>query len=343
MNPILLSTVLLISFVYVSNCAPEDKQNQRNYYEYYAEAVDHYYREPRSPARAIAVLRKACRRVPDRQDVSCYNLGIILENEERPAEALEAYRRAWQLRRHPLYREAVQALAPEPGAYPTPYLRSFRRMVAACGNEDPKGALLELRRLIEDDRKATSAAKTPAAGQPGTPGAEGADGPAPAEEKLAPGGLHREIFAQPVFAECLAGDSEYADLLASLPERGGDVEAEAVHFRALNDPYHTLWDMELHLLRLTRSRDSDHPVTREWQGVMAARGSGGRAAGHLAAFLDELDRAVQAAGPGQREDLERRALAMKRAAAVLIDRDPFFGGIRGHGRVRALIAPYLRP
>ena len=63
MNPILLSTVLLVSFFTLINCSPEDQQKDppREYYEVYADAVNFYYREPRRPESAIRVLRRACR------------------------------------------------------------------------------------------------------------------------------------------------------------------------------------------------------------------------------------------------------------------------------------------
>ena len=268
-------------------------------------------------------MERACRLNSDGQDILCYNLGVLRELENRPtAEVLAAYVRAQKIRPHPLYQAAIQRQRPDPEKYTSPYLQSAARMVADCNQGHPDRALSELRRIVPRSGTAANAASNST--------------------------VPRETFAQPFFVECMGGLPEYQTLLEKLQPAGGDLADRILRARARLDPFYSLWDVEINLRELDDGAQTKHPATAEWQDfvVNARQGQVGPAALHLRSFFDVLDdiardtrknsNAATAAAP------DRRVLAFKRAAAVLIQGDPYFHRIRGQAAILQIIHPILQ-
>ncbi len=322
--------ILSIFFMlFTTACDDAGPWQQRPYYDIYDEAVNLYYKPPRRPEAALALMDRACRENEDKTDVLCYNLGVLRELQERPtSEALAAYRAAYRLRRHPAYLAAIQRLELDPSVYESEYLRVSAYMVQACRANDAKAALKRLREFVRD--------RTPVQDEA-------------ADVRLQR--TYRQNFAQPFFADCLESQgAEYQALLEQLAEPRSNPEAFAddiYEARAKSDGFYALWDVELYLRDLGETTDSDHPATAEWQDVLAAarRGRGDAAALHLEAFfatLNELAREEVRKRPASAKALRARVKAMQRAAAVLIRGDSYFARVRGNAKVRAIIAPVLR-
>ncbi len=334
---------------------PEGPWTPRPYYDIYDEAVNLYYKPPRRPEQALTLMERACRENKDGQDILCYNLGVLLELQAAPRRRiLAAYKRAGEIRPHALYSAAIQRMQPDPDAYASPYLQSVARMTVACRENRPDRALSEFRRAIQ---AAAENQTSPAESGKAPPSRPELSAPPPPAASAPTVPLPRESFAQPFFAECLAGEaqrSEYEQLLNRLIPGGAgglNLEAQVIRARARLDPFHTLWDVELNLRGLRDGRDSKNPATAEWHDFVqtARRGQGAAAALHLRAFFDGLD-ALAAdvarngnSGPGQsKAEIRRRVRAFKRAAAVLIQNDPYFHRVRGVAAVQQLVRPIVK-
>lgn len=302
--------------------APEAPWTPRPYYDIYDEAVNLYYKPPRRPEQALALMDRACRLNSDGQDILCYNLGVLLELQAKPADRiLAAYKRARRIRPHALYEGAIQRIAPDPTRYESQYLRSVSRMVVACRAGRSDQALAEFKRTL-----ATKNTK-PADAAP------------------------REVFSQPFFAECLADQAEFATLLAQQPSAGTTLEQQLIRARAHLDPFHSLWDVELNLRGLADGAGSENPATAEWHDFVqsARRGQGAAAALHLRAFFDVLDDLAREAmrkpeknGPQSAAGVRQRVRAFKRAAAVLIQGDSYFHRVRRVPAIQAILRPILK-
>ena len=300
---------LSIFFILICACRSPEYQ-QRPYYDLYDEAVNLYFKAPRDAEGAINVLREGCRRNLDLQDVTCYNLGVLLEIDGKTQEAREAYEQARQLNPHPLYLAALRAL--DPGSHPPEnrYGQELLRMIGFCRDGRPRDALRVMERLVALQADEANGVR-----------------------------LNQEQFAQPFFAECLADQPAYGVLLAGLPP-GGSLEQTIVRLRAAHDEFHNLWDMESYFRGLQNRRgQSTHALTAAWDVVLEQAGSGNAAAtaGGLRTFFARLE-AFPAANDQERE----MKTAMRRAAAILVSRDPYFHRVRGAGAVQALISPLLR-
>ncbi|MCR9144034.1 MAG: hypothetical protein NXI24_17435 [bacterium] len=334
-------------------CAdPDGPWTPRPYYDIYDEAVNLYYKPPRRPEAALTLMERACRSNQNGQDILCYNLGVLLELQAAPpAKILKAYERAEKIRPHALYRAAIQRIDPDPGRLESEYLQTLSRMTVACRDQRPDRALAGLRRFV-------AAAGSQADGATVT-----------AAQDVASALPPRESFAQPFFAECLAGPehaTEYAALLEELPETPGDLATQLMRARARLDPFHSLWDVELNLRGLADGAGSKNPATTEWHDFIrsARRGQAGPAALHLRAFFDVLDAlgrdamqkplAKDDAGKAASEasstadlrqrnaNIQRRVTAFKRAAAVLIQGDPYFHRVRGNAAIQNILRPILK-
>ncbi|MEQ9364982.1 MAG: hypothetical protein RIF32_12095, partial [Leptospirales bacterium] len=309
----------------------------RPYYDIYDEAVNLYYKPPRRPEQALTLMERACRSNSDGQDILCYNLGVLLELENSPADRiLAAYERAQKIRPHALYQGAIQRLDPRPDRYESSYLQTLSRMTEACRAGRGAKALQDFRRAVQAAEFASTAGVDQAPGNAAT-------------ATLPP----RESFAQPFFAQCMADRPEYARLLERLPATPGDLEAQLMLARADLDPFHTLWDVELNLRGLADGSQSKNPATAEWHDFIqnARRGQGAAAALHLRAFFDVLEALGRDAtqktpanqDPGvQTAGIRRRVQAFKRAAAVLILNDPYFHRVRGQAAIQSVIRPILK-
>ena len=300
---------LSIFFILICACRSPEYQ-QRPYYDLYDEAVNLYFKAPRDAEGAIEVLHEGCRRNLDLQDVTCYNLGVLLEIDGKTQEAREAYERARQLNPHPLYLAALRAL--DPGSHPPEnrYGQELLRMVGFCREGRPRDAVRIMEQLVALQAEENSGIR-----------------------------LNQEQFAQPYFADCLAEQPAYAVLLAGLPV-AGDLENTIVRLRAAHDEFHNLWDMESYFRGLQNHRGhSSHALTAAWQGILKQAGAGNAAAtaAGLRTFFARLE-AFPAASDQERE----MKTAMRRAAAILVNRDPYFSRVRGSGVVQAVVAPLLR-
>ncbi len=133
-------------------CAPAEPWTPRPYYDIYDEAVNLYYKSPRRPEEALALMDRACRLNANGQDLLCYNLGVLRElRGDPPRLALAAYRRASRIRPHAIYTAAVRRLAPDtPSARPKGvYLQTVQRLLNSCRNDNRRAALIYLRRFVE--------------------------------------------------------------------------------------------------------------------------------------------------------------------------------------------------
>ncbi|MBE7439429.1 MAG: hypothetical protein HS115_13295 [Spirochaetales bacterium] len=100
-----LAILFLILMVGLPACNPH---RHSHYYLYFEEAIDAYYRAPRRPEVALAVMKEACQSFPVERDLSCFNYGLLLEWEKKPDLAVQAYQAAYRIRPDPLYREAAR-------------------------------------------------------------------------------------------------------------------------------------------------------------------------------------------------------------------------------------------
>jgi len=281
-------------------------QEVRPYYDIYDEAVFAYFLDPTDPPRALKVLDEACSSNPDHQDVSCYNYGVLLELENRKAEALASYRRANNLHPSALYREAIQSLSPDPAASSTIYLQLLQGLTSACQEKNQpriEGLIVRLKESVKRGEIV----------------------------------LTRQVMEQPFFSECL---KETADRTwtASLPSRTDDLGLLLIRYRAAKSDFASIWDMELFMRGLQGSVRSRNPLTGAWQTVIdsARGGNSAGAARALRVFYSELA-AFETRLPDRRNEL----LALRRAAAVIITREDLFARIKNNEEVLRLIRPYL--
>lgn len=301
--------ILLLTAGSVYQCGPgcSAEVAGRDYVDLYDEAVNLYYKPPFQSERAMQLLEQGCQCNPDHQDLSCYNLGVMREIRGETTAALEAYRKARELKPGPYYNLAIQRLAPGEAELQSAYLQTLRRMVLACRQGQQQSALQAFDSYVTELKQVEQVARP-----------------------------SREAFGQPFLAECLAGE-RYESLLQELPARPRDA-ARYYQERARLDEFHTIFDMELYYRKELESTDSNQQITATWQIVMEA---GQRGDGQLASVaLRELFALLGTAGRKSTEE-RLKAQALRRAAAVLVDRDLYFARIKDHPQVRAAIRPVL--
>ncbi len=276
--------------------------DRRPHYDIYDEAVSLYFRAPRDPEAAIQLLRRACDRSGASRDLSCYNLGAVLELEARRAEALEAYREAASLSPNPIYAAAVQRMSIDPNRLPSGYQQRLAQAIAACNSSDAPRALEALAALSD----------TPT---------HSSDGP-----------VYRDVLEQPFFRDCLGQNPAYATLLARLRKNPENAGAAALAYRARNHEFASLWDMEFFLRN--GAAPARNATTLAWEQALnaAGRGDASAYAARLKDFIATLEARQANAGAGEKA----RILAMRRAAGILTLHDPNFARVRENPAVRAL-------
>ncbi|MCB1310281.1 MAG: hypothetical protein KDK30_18990, partial [Leptospiraceae bacterium] len=97
--------------------------------------------------------------------------------------------------------------------------------------------------------------------------------------------------------------------------------------------------MELYLRGLQQREQSHNRITADWQNVLQAtrNAQGNVVARELRAMFQALDTY------GRRSQIDgQKALAIKRAAAILLQNDPYFARVRGNAAIQSVIAPILR-
>ena len=221
--------------------------------ENYDRAVALYFRAPRNPEKAIALLAGACTHIREQQAQSCYNWGLLLEMEKDRSGALSAYRRAAALQPLDVYQAAAAAL--DESARPEGHrLGALQKALAHCREKNPERALAVMREA--------------------------------AAEKA--GGWTRELVGQPVLRECLGRVRGYQDFVAALPPTGAPLEERHRAAMAARDSFHRIWDIEARLAG--RETTSGHPVTTAWRQALrhAARGDGASTGRYLQQFLHAL-------------------------------------------------------
>lgn len=278
--------------------------DRRPHYDIYDEAVSLYFRAPRDTAAAIKLLRRACDRGGEGRDLSCYNLGAILELESRQAEALEAYREAARLSPNPVYKAAVQRMAIDPDSLPSAYQQFLARAIAACHSSDTAAALEALNALTSQAAAAHSS-----------------DAP-----------VYRDVLEQPFFRDCLGQKPAYTALLARLRKNPENAGAAALAHRARNHEFASLWDMEFFLRNGAASPRNS--TTTAWEQALSAAGQGD--AGAYVARLKDFVAALEARQANASAGEKARILAMRRAAGILTLHDPNFARVRDNPTVRAL-------
>ncbi len=278
--------------------------DRRPHYDIYDEAVSLYFRAPRDTSGAIKLLQRACDRGGEGRDLSCYNLGAILELESRQDEALAAYREAASLSPNPVYKAAVQRMAIDPDSLPSAYQQLLGRAIAACNSSDAATALEALTTLATEQ-----------------PAAHSSDGP-----------IYRDVLEQPFFRDCLGQMPAYTALLARHRKNPENAGAAALAHRARNNEFASLWDMEFFLRNGAAS--PRNPTTQAWEQALSAAGRGDAAAyaARLKDFVAALDARQANAGAGEKA----RILAMRRAAGILTLHDPNFARVRDNPTVRVL-------
>ncbi|MCB1317100.1 MAG: tetratricopeptide repeat protein [Leptospiraceae bacterium] len=317
MTPRILSIVfmLLLSTTWIvqTGCRAGEEAalvRGRAYYDIYDEAVNLYFKPPYRKEQAVGLMRSACEYHTELQDASCYNLGILLEIHGQPDQALEAYKRAQSLNPHQLYALAIQRLGGRAIESSSDYLKFMSQIVEQCRAEDREGALLSMRRMM-------SVAVGP--GHPIT--------------------LHREMLDQPFLQSCLGDSEQYQQYVSELPANSEALDEAIYRERAAVHPFHGLWDMELYLRNLQQREQSHNRITADWQNVLQAtrNAQGNVVARELRAMFQALDTY------GRRSQIDgQKALAIKRAAAILLQNDPYFARVRGNAAIQSVIAPILR-
>lgn len=347
------------------SCAPAEPWTPRPYYDIYDEAVNLYYKSPRRPEAALALMDRACRFNGNGQDLLCFNLGVLRElRGDPPRLALAAYRRAQRIRPHAIYAAAVRRLAPDaPAAAPAgAYLQTVHRMISSCRNENRRAALIHLRRFVDTHTGNTAAQLSQADRQ-----------------------RFAQSLGQPFLSECLGAAAEYTrllDRLRAVPDdtadaagpgasdrafgevstAAADLDDQLLKQRAALDEFASLWDIERRLRGLSADSDaSEHPVTDAWDALReaAADGDGKAAAESLREFFAALRKspAPQIAAGNSDNPTEstesaattddpghaRRVLALRRAAAILLRGDPYFARVQTHPEIEQALRRILGP
>ncbi len=267
------------------------------YYEIWDKAAILYYGEPRNVDGAIDLLVHGCKKVSEKRDVSCYNLGVMLELEGRKEEALKAYSRARELRPHPVYDNAVFALG---------------------GRADTSGAgrtIGPLRHLEEACRSANSALIRKSLEELA---ALANDGSAPS----------RETLTQPFFADCLKAVPESTAIVAKLVPAKDYAESTWIRYRSRHHPFAGVWDIDLYLRGNLATGKSSVPATQAWQKFLnAALQSNGALAGQE---IQNFDKAIAGLPAPYR-------ISLRRAAAALVQSDALFESIKANPGVAAFV------
>lgn len=289
-------SIILLAFT-SAFCKSLALPDTARYYEIWDKAAILYYGEPRNVDGAIDLLVHGCKKVSERRDVSCYNLGVMLELEGRREEARKAYERARDLHPHPMYDNAVVALGgkgdvPAAGKAVGP----LRRLEEGCrANNEPliRKSMDELSTLI-------------------------AEGSAPP----------RETLTQPFFADCLKGIPESTALIAKLVPAKDHAEAMWYRYRARHHPFWGVWDIELYLRGAVGTAKSGVPTTVAWQKFLtAASQSNGELAGRE---IQNFDKAISGLPAAFR-------VPIRRAAAALIQSDALFESVKKDPGVAAFV------
>ena len=310
----------------LSQCARKPSQEiiekdflKGRYYEIYDRAISLYFKQPRDPEKALALMRAACEKIRENRALTCYNAGILLELRGEVEEAVQSYRRAAALSPHPFYRAAVQDLEPGQARPKSPYLRKIRVLLANCGRNNVSGALKAMRELSE---------LPPALRPP------------------------RSALLQPYIRSCLKKKKgRYRALLRKFRQRSYKRYSDQYYKTlAQEKPYFSLWDMELHLRKIgprafrpPSRKKSAHPLTRAWnktlQTVLKKDVSGARES--LEEFYRELT-ALRRGKAGRGAGASAKIRALGRASALLVLKDKFFRPIQKDPAVQKIVRPWLR-
>ena len=311
MTRLLLSTfLLLIISTALSACRkpkPKPKPVTLPYFELYDRAVAFYFKPPQNPEKAINLLQSACDRLPEKQDLSCYNLGLLQELRGNTGAAVQAYRKAYKLKPHPVYRAAVYSLISAPELYKSSYSKKMQPIITACRQKKPARALRLIKTLGAYARK----------------------------DPLLKS-MDRQIFNQPFFQDCLKGEKDLKKVLALFPSgKSKPLDKQYYRYMARAHSFHSLWDMELYLQKTLNQKSSKHPVTRAWQKVLlgARKGAARQTAQELKSFMKYISRT---------KSTRQKRLALRRAAALVIQHDRYFRRVRRDANIQVIIKPYLK-
>ncbi|MCB1175882.1 MAG: hypothetical protein KDK39_20065 [Leptospiraceae bacterium] len=276
----------------------------------YDEAVNLYYKTPRDPETAAALLKQACACHPDRQDTSCYNYGVILELEEQYDAARSAYKQAWTRRPETAYELALQRLDANVHT-PDARQKQIQLLIAACQKPaNSAAAARQMQSLLQT---------TPLADRP-----------------------TRSVIDQPYFRDCLAGHPEYRHWLAQLPAdqwTPAEFRQQWVQGRSDPHPFNGLLDIQLYLKGQLFSQPSSRAITQSWQKLVqfGRQGQAGAAAEQLRQLFNQLDSAA-----ARDASLHTRTRAIKRAIALLVEQEDWFAPVRAHMAIQKLIQPVLQ-
>ena len=317
MTRVLLSTFLILSILVMGTAGTVCKDlgpvvpMEDPYLEVFDRAIALYFKHPRRPGEALQLMKNACDRLKEERALACYNLGLLFELEGNQTPALKAYRRAWRLKAHPVFKSAIESLSPDDVTYSSAYLKSMQKIITLCRTRKTDAALKVVRQLLKKSA-----------------GVDKKDGPP------------RSALSQPFLKSCFSGYPEYEKLIAVLPEVNG-VKNERLYYQiqARRHPFFSLWDMELQLNKSSSDGRARKKTTRAWADVLkfARARNGGKTASALGEFFKAVNRA-----PTKTADRSKKQKAMKRAAALLIQNDRYFAAVRGNGRIQAMIRPFLR-